>query len=751
MKKNKLNRIGIVTSFLLLINVCIAQIGTPSIINISTIADGNIIDFTLPKYEIKDTSIYELYNINEIYSYVQISEKFGEMAEIGYPNLPQYTVYLHLPDDATVFSVAISDKIHSTQRLLHKILPAQEDFNEEITPEFSIEQSYYNSNGGLFAFEYQIPDTIRVMGANGIGFTIFPFQYDPSIDELEVITKCRFTITHNGSSSLATTPVENTSTNRYLSQIFDNYPPLEMERSSGEDKYLMITAPKYEQTLRYFANYKRNIGYDVSVVTTNTTGTTVSNIINYIKTQYNNPATRPVFILLVGDHEDIPAAQGNPSGTDDDSPVGDFNYTKLEGDDYFADVSLGRFSISNNGELINLINKTIFMETNIHRWDKKAKFVAGQGDNNWQENQFERAHNTVVKETFNPAGYDCQKLYQPTLTEVQNSLNDDPLFFLYRGHGSFNTLSGKTFTLGINSLNNISNQIFPFAFSFACRTGNFAWDKGICFGEGWTRHQRGGVSFFGASISTNTHTNTVIEERVFGSNFNNSEHLRQMIDLGMKDYWERFWSWLNSKRTKRHMVAYNLLGDPSLYYNGLGCISNYTLVANDLFPSGSNVTYQAANDIQNQGNFTVQNGATVNLIAGNTITLKPGFNAKNGSNFSASIAPCNNQTAPSKSIGIFDDILTPLENQFINPNFFTLYPNPSHSYFIIGYTLENSTPVLLEFYTVLGTKAKTFLNANQEAGIFHYEFSTSELNTGIYLYTFKTAFGTYSGKIVIQK
>ena len=385
MKKVKLNFEGIFFFFLFLPYVCFSQ----NIVTISSISNGNVINFTLPTYTIKDTSIYEVYNINQTYSYVQITENFGEMTDVGYPNLPQYTVFLHVPSDATVFNVSVSNKISTQKTLIRKILPAQENFEEETNPVFSIENSYYSSNGSLFAFVYQISDTVQIMGAKGIGFSIFPFQYKPSSNLMEIITSCTFTITHNGTPMLKAAALENTITNRYLSQIFYNYPTLKSGAATIGGKYLIITAPNFEETLRYFANYKRNIGYDVTVVTTNITGTSAPNILNYIKTRYNNMATRPNFVLLVGDHGDIPAAGGNPSGNDIDSPITDLTYALLDGDDYFADVFLGRFSVSTTGELINIINKTIFMETNIHRLDKKAKFVAGQGNGNWQENQFE--------------------------------------------------------------------------------------------------------------------------------------------------------------------------------------------------------------------------------------------------------------------------------------------------------------------------------------------------------------------------
>jgi hypothetical protein len=122
------------------------------------------------------------------------------------------------------------------------------------------------------------------MGASGISFSIFPFQYNPSTNKLVVIKSCTFTITHNGSSStnLKSQVLNNTATNNYLNSIFINYPTLK-DGTLERGKYLIITYPKYEPYIKTFANYKRYIGYDVTLVNTNVTGITAAQIKSYIK------------------------------------------------------------------------------------------------------------------------------------------------------------------------------------------------------------------------------------------------------------------------------------------------------------------------------------------------------------------------------------------------------------------------------------------------------------------------------------
>ena len=119
-----------------------------------------------------------------------------------------------------------------------------------------------------------------------------------------------------------------------------------------------------------FASYKASMGYNVIMVNTSTTGTTTTASQSYIQNRYNNISTRPEFILLAGDIDKIPEWTGVGS----DNPHTDLNYTLLEGGDPFADAFIGRFSASSAAELTNIINKTIYMESNIGGLPKKNVF-----------------------------------------------------------------------------------------------------------------------------------------------------------------------------------------------------------------------------------------------------------------------------------------------------------------------------------------------------------------------------------------
>jgi len=356
----------------------------------------------------------------------------------------------------------------------------------------------------------------------------------------------------------------------YLNNLFENY-KIQESNAFYKGRYLMITPFEFESTLEYFANYKRNIGFDVCIVNTKTTGTTPEAIKNFIQNQYDNLSTRPTYILLAGDVDHIPAFEGDPSGTVKKNPITDLGYSLLEGNDFIADIFLGRFAVANINQLKNIINKTIFMEVNLHLLEKKAVFIAGDEkkgvwNKSYMTNVFKSGHEYVILNSFIPLGYLCLKLYKPDVKSVVNALSNNPLFYFYAGHGNCTTFAGKSFDMGNKEILSATNTIFPFVFSFACKTGNFAQ---TCIGKQFIRAQnKGAVAFFGSSVNSQTNTDKIMEKKMFGNSFKDEERLLSpMINLGMKRLAKTVG--IRSKMKEITLKAYNLLGDPSLDMKGL--------------------------------------------------------------------------------------------------------------------------------------------------------------------------------------
>ena len=653
--------------------------------------------FDLPTYTVKDTVLPSEYGVSQKFSYIEVDDdEYGIVDSIGFPLLPQLSFYVNVPHNATNFSVALQNPQYQTIRIKRSILPAQEDIRKDSAVfNFSMDTAFYTSTNSFVDLNACIIEDFWAFGEKGVTLSILPFTYKPSTGSVVVLKSAIVSISYTLDSldlgerndSLCNPVVED-----YLENLFINY---EASRSTRywPLNYLIITAPEFESTITYFANYKRNLGYDVSVVTTNITTTNPLYIRLYLLALYNSLITRPTYVLLVGDDDKIPVSWGDNST--DDRPITDYDYTLLQGNDWIPDVFLGRWPVSDVQELKTIINKTIYMEMNLSNNSKKAIFIAGQ-ENNVIQPQFEAGLNYVVKKTFQPIGYQCTKLYQPSDTQVEQNLSNNPRYFIYSGHGGYWSWDGISFTLSETTIDSATNTLFPFVFAFACSTGYFK--NTDCIGEHWiTKPNKGAISYLGSSVSTWCHTDNVLEKKIFGNSYSDDYAIASVINTGKNKYRIFYWGG-GVNYVRRYLRSYNLLGDPSICANGVGCLNNIYFYNNEYFPSGAYTEYHVSNKIRNFNTFHVNDGACVRLQAGNEIILNNDFYAAEGADFTAIIAPCNSREE-NQSEFIPENNTETIQNQEIESvkliqdnhsnvesNGMLIYPNPANQSFTICFT-----------------------------------------------------------------
>ena len=275
------------------------------------------------------------------------------------------------------------------------------------------------------------------------------------------------------------------------------------------------------------------------------------------------------------------------------------------------------------------------MEMNLCKMNKKATFIAGHGENSIMENEFEKGHNYVITNSFYPKGYQCSKLYQSSFNQVQSNLSNNPLYVIYSGHGSVFTWDG----FNGNLIDMSYNTSYPFAFAFACHTGEFT--DSNCIANSWILPEfKGSVTYFGSSVRTYCHSDFIIEKSIFGSDFSENKSISAIINAGKKQYKNYFWATIHIVRTIRYLKAYNLLGDPSLIVGGKGCLNSLCFHNNQHYYSGEYTEYHIASIISHDYNFVIDNGASIHLTAGEEIVLTDGFYAASGADFVAKIEAC---------------------------------------------------------------------------------------------------------------
>jgi len=119
---------------------------------------------------------------------------------------------------------------------------------------------------------------------------------------------------------------------------------------SAEGGYLIVTVPEFASALDPLVAWKRETGFEVTVGTTQQTGTTNEAIRDYIQTFYDGATVPPQYLLLVGDVEQIP-------GFDYHQSVSDLPYALLDGTDFFPDLTIGRLPVQTEAECIDVVGK----------------------------------------------------------------------------------------------------------------------------------------------------------------------------------------------------------------------------------------------------------------------------------------------------------------------------------------------------------------------------------------------------------
>ena len=497
----------------------------------------------------------------------------GFTTVLGDARLPIISRFIEIPQGAqphlVVGSVTWEATSLQTYGLPSQIIPAQPSLLKVLgaSVEFTMDTTYYSMDSfGPSAFA-SVSVLGEIRGYATALLQIFPVQYNPMTGDLRIMKQCTLRIDLPGSDMVRTT--ENI--NRYdtpsftplFNSLFANAGALQgAERNfNKQEGYLIIVGDTLYDAIQPFANWKTALGFATTVTTTSEIpgGVTTDNIKAYIVDAYNNWATPPAYVLLVGDVQQIPTWTGTATGT-----CTDLYYATIDAGNYFADVVISRFSGSTPEQITSMVDKTIYYEQGDYSnttWIKKAAFMASNDNYPISEG----THNFVIDTYLTPNNYTCDKLYchtyHATTQQVTDALDDGRSLAVYSGHGSTTSwVDGPPFTQSnVNALTN--DDIYPFVCSHACFTNQFT--VGECFGETWLRaSHKGAVAFWGATDSSYWDEDDVLEKSMFKAWWTDGiETIGGMTNMGLFYLFEHYGGGGSSQY---YFEEYNVLGDSSV-------------------------------------------------------------------------------------------------------------------------------------------------------------------------------------------
>jgi len=269
-------------------------------------------------------------------------------------------------------------------------------------------------------------------------------------------------------------------------------------------------------------NWRRRQGYNVVLATTTQTGTTNTQIKNYIQSQYDTIEPAIEFVTLVGD---VSGAVGIPAWNESLSGYnggGDHYYTTLEGGDVLSDIHIGRLSVESTAELTTVVNKIVDYETapptsGDPGWFQRATLVGDPGIsgittvfvNQWAKNQLLH-HNYTQIDTVWGGNF---------VTEMLTKFGAGGTLFTYRGWLGMSGMSSSY-------IMNLANaDKLGFAVIMTCDSGSFASDSNSRSEAFLRAPNGGGVASIGtATTGTHTRYNNCMFVGVIDGGWNSGDH-----------------------------------------------------------------------------------------------------------------------------------------------------------------------------------------------------------------------------------
>ncbi len=433
----------------------------------------------------------------------------GTISEVGEPNLPAMSTFMMM-DPSKTYDVNITIHEVETQYDINMV-PAQSWDDPEITPGMTLTRldDVYNSQDVYPQSPVTLSEPLTMRDIHVQQVIITPFQYTPSTGELSIIKSATIDIIETGSSSIERFTPQRVAKEfepmyRGLVSNYDQVMGAEIEYQKPAILYIYPSSGSGVSTnLEPLIEWRKRAGYDVTVVSTSTTGSSSSEIKSYIETAYTTWDNPPVWVSLVGDASgsySIPTFYESWSWYNGE---GDQPYAELVGGDILPEVFVGRISISSSTDLINIVNKTVQYETNPfmgENWFTRAVLVGDPGSSGVST----VITNRSIAQLLEYHGYDdIREVYSsPFPSQMTSNLSDGATFFNYRGYYG---VSGYD----CGDVGNANNGFkLPIATVITCGTGSFGSGTSIAecmLRAGTVSNPEGSVGSIGTA-TTGTHT-----------------------------------------------------------------------------------------------------------------------------------------------------------------------------------------------------------------------------------------------------
>ncbi len=429
--------------------------------------------------------------------------------DAGAPELPMFSESVIIPGKGDVSLEILFDGFYEIPNV--QVAPSKGSLKRNVDPQ-NVPYTFgdvYQQDAFYPAAPARLNDPFVIRNTRGVTVTCYPYQYNPHTKTLRVYQNLRVKVV-TGSQKGLNEVSERSETSEIFRTIYANH----FLNGSNPDqaKYtphteagqmLVITSPNFTANIEDLVDWKTRKGIKTTVVTTTETGMSDSQIKSYVSDFYSsNPDL--VFVLLVGDHADVPShSYGNSGG---EELWSDSYYGQLSGgaNDYYPEAFVGRIS-GNSSQISSQVAKILEYETNPAPGDWMTNAIglgSGEGSGYGDDGEADWQHLRNIRTQLVGFGYnEVYEFYDgsrggedasgdPNSAIILPAVNAGVGLFNYTGHGAQNLcVTGNFSSSHINSA--INNGKYPFVISVACNNGTFT--SGTCISEVWMNATNAGT------------------------------------------------------------------------------------------------------------------------------------------------------------------------------------------------------------------------------------------------------------------
>ena len=543
------------------------------------------LSFQLPSYEFSSEQLD-----GKSYSRIKMADS-GVTRDIGLPELPVLSTMVAIPATGSVRVETVNEQLIVIPG--YEAYPFQDDEEYGSPKNLSMDREFYLRGSSYPENVVRFSDPQIIRGIRVITVQVSPFSYNPVTKELQVRRSLDLRVSFvndRGTNELRSEPDRISSAFANLLQArivnFDDYRGI--VTANTPPRILILygesTDTNFTDPLNAFAKWKKQKGAEVDMVSFTSTATTAT-VKAEIQSRYNNAASRPDFVIIIGD------TNGNfpiPTFTETYSSYGgegDYPYTHLDGTDTLGDCFLGRISVENADQFRSMITKTLLYERDVNistaAWLNRMLLV---GD--WDPSGISTIYiNKYIKEyalDINP-DYTFTELYgsQPSATSMNASLSMGVGIFNYRGWLGMS---------GWNPSSSIVNSYrIPHSVNITCGTGSFR--NSTSTTEAFTRlgsegAPAGAVTAIGMATShTHTGYNNTLDGGIFAGLLTYGMRTMGEALLHGKLYLFETYGLTHTDGANYSAHWCNLIGDPTMEVF-LGIPDTYQITAPASIPVG---------------------------------------------------------------------------------------------------------------------------------------------------------------------